>query len=166
MCALNRQGGRGREMFIVAASYMSLLQAVAARCSLPYLSPVSEVAGDGTSVYGIEVEVPSLEDMRCVRTIFFWSSAGAASSAGYEQAALQAVSFLQSLYGFVVIDYNFQGVVLYRSIAQAAVSVAARAAGLVRSVSDATWNSLSSPPDLVVQSESFLEEVSMLSRLV
>ena len=70
------------------------------------------------------------------------------------------------MYGFVVVDYNFQGVVLYRSIAQAAVFVAARAAGLLRLVSDATWGSLASQPDLVVESECFLKEVSVLSRLV
>jgi hypothetical protein len=31
---------------------------------------------------------------------------------GYEQAALQAIAFLQRMYGFVVVDYNFQNVVL------------------------------------------------------
>jgi hypothetical protein len=35
------------------------------------------------------------------------------------------------MYGFVFIDYNFQGVLMYRKVASAAVSVAARAAGMV-----------------------------------
>lgn len=79
---------------------------------------------------------------------------------------LRAISFQQSVYEFVVVDYNFQGVMLYRSVAQAAVSIAARAAGLVRLVSGATWTSLGCQPDLVVESECFLKEVSMLSQLV
>ena len=35
------------------------------------------------------------------------------------------------MYGFVVVDYNFHGVVMYRRIADAAVSVAVRAVGMV-----------------------------------
>jgi len=34
-------------MFIAAASYLSLLQSVADRCSLPYVSLVSELVEDG-----------------------------------------------------------------------------------------------------------------------
>lgn len=63
LCALANQRPEGREMFIVAASYLSLLQVVAVRCSLPYVSLVSGVAEDGTPVYGIEVEVPSMENI-------------------------------------------------------------------------------------------------------
>lgn len=50
---------------------------------------------------------------------------------GYEQAALQAIAFLQRLYGFVVVDYSFQGVVLYSRIARDAVSVAAAATDIL-----------------------------------
>jgi hypothetical protein len=165
-CGLIKQQPEGREMFIVGASYLSLLQAVAARCSLPYVSLVSEVAGDGTPVYGIEVEVPSGQNTYCTHSFFFWAASVGTARAGYEQAALQAISFLQSLYGFVVVDYNFQGVILYRSIAQAAVSIAARAAGLIRLASDAGWSNLASQHDLVVESECFLKEVSVLGQLV
>jgi len=42
------------------ASYLSLLQAVAVRCALPYVSLVSEVTADGGAVYGVEIEVPLL----------------------------------------------------------------------------------------------------------
>lgn len=81
-------------MFIVGVSYLSLLQVVANRCALPYVSVVSEVAGDGTSVYGVEVEVPSAQTARCKRTGFFWAPEDSAGGFGYEQAALQAISFL------------------------------------------------------------------------
>jgi len=65
------------------------------------------------------------------RSFYFWAPAGSLRDAGFEQAALQAVSFLQKMYGFVVVDYNFQSVVMYRKIASAAVSVAARATGML-----------------------------------
>lgn len=43
----------------------------------------------------------------------------------YEQATLQAIKFLQGLYGFVVRDYNYECVVVYRNCGNAAVAVAA-----------------------------------------
>ena len=53
------------------------------------------------------------------------------SAPGYEQAALQAIAFLQKLYGFVVVDYNFQSVVLYSRVARDAVAVAATGTGIL-----------------------------------
>ena len=58
-------------MFIVGASYLSLLQAVAVRCALPYVSLVSEVAADGGAVYGVEIEVPPAHPNCFRRTVFF-----------------------------------------------------------------------------------------------
>jgi len=39
-------------MFAIRASYLSLLQTVAASCGLPFASVVFEMAGDGSPVYG------------------------------------------------------------------------------------------------------------------
>ena len=58
------------------------------------MSLISEVAGDETPVCGIEIEVPSAQSLRCTQTVFFWAPAGAVGSVGYEEAALQAISFL------------------------------------------------------------------------
>lgn len=80
---------------------------------------------------------------------FFW----------YEQAALQAIAFLQKLYGFVVVDYNFQGVVLYRKVAGAAVSVAARAAAMVSRLAR-------EKEELASQSDCLMREISLLGLLV
>lgn len=153
-------------MFAVGASYLSLLRAVAARCGLPYADVVSEVAGDGTPIYGVEIGVPSPQVNRCSSSIFFWAPEDAAGGAGHEQAALQAISFLQGLYGFVVVDYNFQAAILYRRIATAAVSVAFRATALVKLVSGDPQASVCSRHELVVQCESFLKEISLFSLLV
>jgi len=46
-------------MFVVGASYISLLQSVAVRCSLPYVSTIHEVIDDGSVLYGIELEMPA-----------------------------------------------------------------------------------------------------------
>ena len=95
-------------MFVVGTSYLSLLQAVAARCGLPYASVVFERAGDGTPVYGVEIDVPCFGAVVASRSFFFWAPQEEFSALGYEQAALQAIAFLQKLYGFVVVDYNIQ----------------------------------------------------------
>uniref|UniRef100_A0A0A8ZNY4 Uncharacterized protein n=1 Tax=Arundo donax TaxID=35708 RepID=A0A0A8ZNY4_ARUDO len=47
-------------MFVVGASYLSLLQAVAAKCALPYASLLCEAADDGSVLCGIEIELPLL----------------------------------------------------------------------------------------------------------
>ena len=44
-------------MFVVGVSYMSLLQSVATRCLLPYVSTVCEISDDKTVLYGIEIEL-------------------------------------------------------------------------------------------------------------
>lgn len=94
-------------MFVVGASYLSLLQTVAARCGLPYASVVFERDGNGSPVYGIEIDVPCAGSTLCCRSFFFWAPMDATSGPGYKEAALQAIYFLQKLYGFVVVDYNF-----------------------------------------------------------
>lgn len=78
---------------------------------------------------------------------------------GYEQAALQAIAFLQTLYGFVVVDYSFHGALLYRKVAGAAVSVAARAAEMVDRLSREKG-------EFAVQCDCLMKEVSLLGLFV
>ena len=47
--------------------------------------------------------------------------------APYEQAAFQAVSYLQGLYGFLVLDYNYHALLYYRRVAYSAIQLAAGA---------------------------------------
>lgn len=146
-------------MFVVGASYLSLLQSVAARCGLPYASVVFERAGDGSPIYGVEVEVPCLGAPLACRSFFFWAPPGEFSDGPYEQAALQAIAFLQSLYGFVAVDYNFQGVVMCSRVARSALAVAARAAGILGRVA-------ADRKDLLMQSQRLMKEVSLLNLFV
>jgi hypothetical protein len=146
-------------MFVVGASYLSLLQTVVARCGLPYASVISEVSGDGAPICGIEIQVPCAGARLPCRTVFFWAPADAFSASGYEQAALQAISFLQRMYGFVVVDYNFEGVVQCSRVARAAISVAARATGVLGRLAGERH-------DLAVQSDCLMREVSLLNLLV
>jgi len=46
-------------MFVIGVSYMSLLQSVATRCLLPYVSTVCEISDEKTVLYGIEIELPA-----------------------------------------------------------------------------------------------------------
>lgn len=112
-------------MFVVGASYLSLLQAVDSHCSLLYASIVNEVTEDGTLLCGIEIEIPTIATLFSSSRIFFSAIAQHSPLAAYEEAAFQAVCHLQSIYGFVVMDYIFQGMIVYRKIAQAALALAA-----------------------------------------
>lgn len=147
------------QMFAVRASYLSLLQSVAARCGLPYASVVLEMAGDGSPVYGVEVDVPCAGSSAPCRSFFFWAAGDGFSGPAYEQAALEAITFLQKMYGFVIVDYNFQGLLMYRRVAGAAVSVAARAVGMVGRLARERQ-------ELAMQCDYFMREISLLSLLV
>lgn len=58
-------------MFYVRASAMSLLQAVAVRCHLPFVSLLHEVSGDDVFLYGVEVELSALFAGNVPRQLFF-----------------------------------------------------------------------------------------------
>ncbi|WVZ73681.1 hypothetical protein U9M48_021963 [Paspalum notatum var. saurae] len=93
-------------MFVVGASYRALFEVVAARCSLEYAGFVSEVAEDGTLFCGVELVLPAPAACGSGGTVFFWSPVQTTLCGAYEQASLQAVSYLQSVYGFLVVDYR------------------------------------------------------------
>ena len=87
-------------IFVVGASYLSLLQGVVVWCGLPYAAMVTEFTRDGTPVYGVELDLPCVGPVRRCRSFFFWASMEDCCASGYEQAALQAIGFLQKMYGF------------------------------------------------------------------
>lgn len=93
-------------MFVVGASYISLLQSVANRCSLPYVSTIREFTDDGSVLYGIELQMPAQNQFSLAEQVFFWAYAQPNAISGYKRGALQAVHFLQSIYGFVVLMFT------------------------------------------------------------
>lgn len=58
---------------------------------------------------------------------FFWSSAWCGFVHAYEDAALEAIRFLQGLYGFVVRVYNYDCMMAYRSSLRSSMTVAVSA---------------------------------------
>ncbi|XP_062186630.1 uncharacterized protein LOC133890183 [Phragmites australis] len=121
-------------MFVVGLSYVFLLQAVVSQCDSVSVAYLCEVADDGAVLAGIEVELPPLNAEAAPRHVFFWSCPHITCMAPYEQAAFQAVSFLQMLYGFLVINYSYQSLLYYRRVAQSAVEIAANAIRWVHAV--------------------------------
>ncbi|KAJ1270375.1 hypothetical protein BS78_06G048200 [Paspalum vaginatum] len=103
-------------MFVVRASYWALLEVIATHCSLEYTGLVSEVVDNGTLLCGVELVLPAPTTGSSGATIFFWSPVQTTCCGAYEQASLKAISYLQSVYGFLVVDYSFQGLVAPRSI--------------------------------------------------
>lgn len=71
-------------MFVVGASYLSLLQSVAARCGLPYALVVFKRASNGSLVYSVEIEVPCFGAPLACRSFFFWAPPDEFSDPGYE----------------------------------------------------------------------------------
>ena len=122
-------------MFVVYSSYLHLLDVVASQCGIPFHSCVSEVADDGDVLEGVELEVPVAKHASVLQRRFFWACASSGFPCPHDQAAFQALSFLQEYYGFVIFDYNYQGMLAYRELARSAVIFAAsivRTAGFNR----------------------------------
>ncbi|CAM0946936.1 unnamed protein product [Alopecurus aequalis] len=121
-------------MFTVYSSSVALLEIVASRCCLPFHSYLSEVGGDGSVLGGLELEIAVLQGARPAR-FFFWASASVGSRCPYEDSTLQAVLFLQALYGFVVHDFNYEGMLAYREAARSAVVLASSLGRVVSPIS-------------------------------
>ncbi|KAM0853579.1 hypothetical protein ACQ4PT_050975 [Festuca glaucescens] len=115
-------------MCAVVSVLVSILECLAARCALPALLYLREVMEDGSVLAGVELELP--DDGLCVgpRRKFFWGDVWRGSFDAYDQPAIQAISFLQGMYGFVIRDYNYDCMVAYRDCVRSAVVVAACAA--------------------------------------
>ena len=57
--------------------------------------------------------------------IYFWITCSIlALLIAYEGAAFQVIRYLQQLYGFVVLDYNYTTMMTYRELARSAVILA------------------------------------------
>ncbi|XBJ24189.1 hypothetical protein VPH35_002126 [Triticum aestivum] len=111
-------------MFTVSCSYIHLLDVVASRCRVPFYSYLREMMDDGDVLGGVEldVNVPGSDSLTIRR--FFWAQDRVDSLFAYEGAAFQAIIYLQRLYGFVIVDYNYTPMTTYRDLARSAVILA------------------------------------------
>lgn len=149
-------------MFALCVSDLSILQQVAQHCHLLYVSVIQERLHDDSYLYGIELELPLMLSRATSRRLFFWADSGIEPSAAYEAAALQALVFLQDRYGFVVLDYSFQGLILYRTLAQWLLHVANRGTQLARFVMSASHQSGQIGPDLLACAEQLVHELCVM----
>jgi hypothetical protein len=92
--------------------------------ALSYHSYLRDVGGDGSVLGGVDIEIDVAREGATPTRFFFWPSASAGSWCPYEVSALQAVRFFQRLYGFVVRDFNYEGMQAYRNLAWSAVVLA------------------------------------------
>lgn len=149
-------------MFFVRVSPIALLQDIAARCRLPFVSLVHEVGTDGVYLYGVEFELPALFPGGNPRRLFFWSSTKPASGTPYDQAAFDAVSYLQSIYGFVVVDYSFQRLLSYAMVARNALSVTSDAVRLASTIVQDRENGRAVGPHLLAQAQNLLQSTGFV----
>ncbi|KAM0839241.1 hypothetical protein ACQ4PT_060443 [Festuca glaucescens] len=89
---------------------VTVLETVAARCALPALFYLCEVTEDGSVLAGVELELPADRAGAVPRREFFWSVVCHECLAAYDEAAVQVIRFLQSVYGLVVRDYNYDDI--------------------------------------------------------
>ena len=115
-------------MCAVVSFVIPILETLAARLALPALLYLREVAEDGSVLAGVELELPTDGIAAVPRRKFFWCASWAECLDAYDQAALQAIAVLQSMYGFVVRDYNYSCMMTYRDSLRSAVRLAVCAA--------------------------------------
>lgn len=149
-------------MFVFQLSYMSTLQVVANRCQIPLVSIVNELDHAGVPLYGIEIELPLLFPHDMPRRFFFWSSVHSDSSHTYEDAAFQAINFLQGLYGFSIVDYSYQVMIRHCDFVRRLFSVANHGAQLARVVIMAADHQGSPSTHAVHAAERLLEELDFM----
>jgi hypothetical protein len=82
------------------------------------------VGGDGSVLGGVELEIAVVQEGPAPTRFFFWSSVSSGLQSPFEELALQAIRFLQSLYGFVIRDFNYEGMQAHRDLARCAVVLA------------------------------------------
>jgi len=150
-------------MFVVHVSYLSILRVVVQRCQLPYVSLIHEVPDDGTDLYGIEVDLPSLSPQRVPRRLFFWSGSHLGCSATNEDASFQVLSCLQAIYGFTIVDYSSRELVLCRQLMRRLFSVASRGAHISRMVVTASQYGLPNSLTMLTSAEELLQEIDCIS---
>uniref|UniRef100_A0ACD5YGB5 Uncharacterized protein n=1 Tax=Avena sativa TaxID=4498 RepID=A0ACD5YGB5_AVESA len=111
-------------MCSVVSFVIPILETLAARFALPALLYLCEVAEDGLVLAGVELELPADGTGAMAERRFFWCEAWVECLNAYDQAALEAIRFLQGVYGFVVCDYNYDYMLAYRESVRSAVLVA------------------------------------------
>jgi hypothetical protein len=97
---------------------------------------VREICEDGSLCEGLEVNIPLSAFPNYGYGIIFRGCHANNCLVSLECATLQSVVFLQSIYGFTIIDYSYGGLVRSRSLYSAAVEVATAALRACRRVVD------------------------------
>jgi hypothetical protein len=82
---------------------------------------IREICEDGSLSIGVEVHIPFSSPSSCSFTRIFWGCDISGYSTPFDCAALQAVVFLQSLYGFIVFDYSYMGMMQQQLLFSSAV---------------------------------------------
>uniref|UniRef100_A0ACD5YPJ1 Uncharacterized protein n=1 Tax=Avena sativa TaxID=4498 RepID=A0ACD5YPJ1_AVESA len=106
----------------VVSFIIPVLETLAARFALPALLYLCEVADDGAVLAGVELELPMDAVGVVAERRFFWCETWLECLDTYDQAALEAIRFLQGVYGFVVGDYNYNCMVTYRESSTCSIS--------------------------------------------
>ena len=151
------------DMFFIKLSYVAMLQEVAHRCCLPYVSYIHEMVQDGKDMYGIEVELAPGMVQGPSTTLFFWAEPAVDPAVAYEVAALQALIVLQGIYGFVLLDYSVHALQLYRDLARHLFCIANRGAQLARLIVAAPSHDVRPLSAVAAFAQQLLDELSVLS---
>lgn len=121
-----------------------------------------EVGHDGVHIYGVEVELPSLLETSPLRRLFFWSAPHRQATHLYEDAAIQALACLQSIYGFTILDYNSAETLRSTQLSTQLFSVANRGAQLAKVIVTAAEYGAPSLEHIVTDAEQLLNEIDTM----
>lgn len=95
--------------------------------------------------------------------LFYWAPLGVERHVAYEAAALQALRAVQTIYGFVVVDYSLHGLLLYRTLAQRLLPVANRGIQLARLLIMASHDDSQANPQLLAYAHQLMHNVNNMS---
>jgi len=149
-------------MFVLHVSCLPVLWAVAQHCRLSYVGTIREVTPNGCTLYGIEVQLPALFVRDTPRCVFFWSSPHPSWPNLYDDAAFQAVKFLQTLYGFTVADFTYYAMVCQQNFVSHLFSIANRGATLARMVVTTMDAEPRAAPEVIYCAEQLLRDLDTL----
>lgn len=95
-------------MFVLCLSYTSILHLVSQYCQLPLVWVTTELDHDGTTLYGVQIQLHTFFQHDIPHHLLFWSSKKSTLLHPYENIVFQAILFLQSLYDFSIVDYSYR----------------------------------------------------------
>lgn len=130
-----------------------------------YVSSVHEKLEDGSSLYGVEIEIPPLLPKDKPTQLFFWADCNSIELFAYEQAASKALSYLHAFYNFPIIEYNSCNLSLYKEMSKILLPIANRGLQLARHIIMSSQYGVPEFQSIVALAHGLIHDTESITRL-